>query len=239
MLPGLSEQHQQEHQEQQPPRGVGYYLHAKLAQLKKAEVAALLRGVDAQDVLFNDETDVLAVLRFLRMHEVIVTSSYHGVLWATYMNIPVYSVFDFSEKFANLPFSLQKYPLSDENKPKPALSRELLVDGTLLREQCIHANLAFYATYVEPFVSVLQTLAHAAPLLPGTESSSGGGGWLGMADFDLREVAATSRADCSPLHRNHVYLQQTSPQYEANLYVQLDARYSVMQATDAMMKYDI
>jgi hypothetical protein len=202
-------------------RGVGFYLHAKLSQLKQGEVERLLQGVDAQDVLFNNEMDIDTVLQFLCRHEVIVTSSYHGVLWATYMNIPVYSVFDFSEKFANLPFALRNYPYYVEGN-RSALSTALFVNGSFLREQCIQANVAFYSTYIEPFVSVLKTLAHSAPPLQVASSSSSG--WLRMADFDLRAVAVTVGVECAPLHRNHVYDKLASPQYEANLHVQLDAR---------------
>jgi hypothetical protein len=224
MLPGLRLHRGQQHCEESRRRGVGFYLHAKLSRLQHEQVQQLLAGVAPEDVLFNDETDISAVLRFLCRHEVIVTSSYHGVLWATYMDIPVYSVFDFSEKFAHLPFSLKKYLMSDGGG-RPVLSRDPYVNGSLLREQCVRANEEFYAAYVEPFVAVLKTHAVAPPLIVARDTArAAAGGWMQLSDFDLRQVATTVRADCSPLNRNHVYDQLAAPQYETNLHVELDTR---------------
>lgn len=222
---------------------MGFYLHAKLAQLRRVEVERLLMRVDPQDVLFNNEINITTVLQFLCRHEVIVTSSYHGVLWATYMNIPVYTIFDFSEKFENLPFPVKKYPIPEENSSDTgiqSLSSALYVNGTFLKEQCIQENLAFYSMYIEPFVTVLKTLAYAPqPLVSVMARSSGSSscssssssssstqenGWLRMADFDLRRVASIVGADCSPLNRNHVYDKLATPKFESNLYLELDAR---------------
>ena len=226
-------------------RGVGFYLHAKLAQLKRTEMEQLLVGVDPQDVLFNNELNITTVLQFLCTHEVIVTSSYHGVLWATYMNIPVYTVFDFSEKFANLPFAVRKYPISDENNKNISLSRTLYVNGELVKDQCIENNRAFYSMYIEPFVTVLKTLAFTPqPLVITRRSSSisarqgareseseSESEWLRITDFNLRDVVSTVRAECAPLNRNHVYDKLNVPKYEANLFLELDARYHTTHYT--------
>lgn len=218
-------------------RGVGFYLHAKLAVLKKEEVERMLHGVDPQDVLFNNELDINEVLEFLCRHEVVVTSSYHGVLWATYMNIPVYTVFDFSEKFANLPFTVRQYPYSEvEEGNRPALSTALYVDGLFLKEQCIQQNEEFYETFVHPFVTVLHSLASPPPpladIIVRKDNDSDSRRWdskcelLPLSDFNLRDIVSTVAADCSPLNRNHVYDRLNMPKFETNLYVKFDSRYN-------------
>lgn len=185
------------------------------------------------------------------------------MLWATYLNIPVYTVFDFSEKFSHFPFPLRKYsqPESEGGEGKEngvlgspvVLPRDLLVNGTLLKHQCMTDNLEFYSTYLEPFVRVLRNLAFSTPLtghavvpriadcsgdsgdtfydghtqysVHGSCINRGAGGSLRLGDFNMRSVVAATHADCSPLRRNHIYDRPATPMFEANLFVELDARW--------------
>ena len=247
MLPGL---HTHSHTHTDKKRRVGYYLHAKLAILRSEEVRELLTGVNPQDILYNSEDDITTVLDFLRTSEVVITSSYHGVLWATYLNIPVYTVFDFSEKFTNLPFTVRQYDADSFTHSHTHSLTTPYVNGIALKEKCIRENQEFYNTFVEPFVSVLHSLAQSpTPTLTHTYTRSSDDKTCEVGDdhecttttttptrvendmvavslthFKLSDVVSTVAADCSPLYRNHVYSKVDTPTYESNIYVEFDTR---------------
>ena len=198
-------------------RGVGYYLHAKLSQLRSEEVEFMLRNVSPEDVLFNNELNISIVMDFLCRHEVIVTSSYHGVLWSTYMNIPVYTVFDFSEKFTHLPFTPRAYLTEELQQP---LSTVPYVDGITVMGDCIQANTLFYTTYIEPFVKTLKKLsfpqAHTSRINTAYNNR--------ISNFNLRKVISLVSAECTPLNRNHIYDRLSSPLFEVNLKIEIELR---------------
>lgn len=132
------------------PRGkLGGYLHADL--LAGDGTDDLLAAIDHDDILHNSCSNVTEVIEFLCSYETIVTSSYHGLLWATYLNKPVYVTNIFSEKFLYLPFQVPLFA------PKVApLSNIAVINGTALKESCMAANYNFYKQFVEKgVVSVL------------------------------------------------------------------------------------
>merc|ERR1719247_229508 len=110
-------------------REVGFYLHLR------DRNSPLLRSVPAEDVLFNNDTSVERTVAFLCASKRVVTSSYHGVLWATYVNARVHLAYGVSEKFENLPFRLERYSEELHSKYVERLlqSHEPLVDGVKIR----------------------------------------------------------------------------------------------------------
>ena len=130
---------------------VGYYLHETL--LAGPLTETYLEHIDAANILFNNHTNITNVLNFFCGFDTIVTSSYHGLLWATYLNKPVYVVNPSSEKFSLLPF-----PVPLLTPPSPPLLFSMTVNGTKLREECVANNTDFYRKHVHPGVAGI--LAH-------------------------------------------------------------------------------
>lgn len=77
----------------------------------------------------------------------VLTTSYHGSLWATYLNRTALVADNmFSEKFEYMPFKLRRYP-SESTAPQ--------LDGFAIRDHCRRQNREFYATHVESRVAAV------------------------------------------------------------------------------------
>ena len=113
-----------------PVRPVGYYAHRMFQGNVRQE---------SRDVLYNDEIDPTKVFQFLCSSEQIVTSSYHGTLWAVYFGKAVAVTDAFSEKFEMLPFVVSRDPANPTR----------IVDGAQIRDKCRAENMQFYETYVK------------------------------------------------------------------------------------------
>ena len=83
-----------------------------------------------------------------------LTSSYHGSLWSTYLNrtTVLHNASLFSEKFRRFPFPLPGASTAADASRIPAT-----VDGFAIRDRCREQNRAFYEAHVRPHVdSVLR-----------------------------------------------------------------------------------
>ena len=84
---------------------------------------------------------------FLCGARAVLTTSYHGSLWATYLNRTALLADNvFSEKFEYMPFKLRRYP-SESTAPQ--------LDGFAIRDHCRQQNRDFYATNVESHVAAV------------------------------------------------------------------------------------
>jgi hypothetical protein len=113
---------------------MGLYLHSKYRK-RYSHLEA--------DVMYNDETDARKVFEFLCSSKQVITSSYHGALWATYLNKTVWITDAFSEKFQKMPFQLPSWP------DQPAKE----IDGVFYRDQCRRENIEFYSQYLKHAVA--------------------------------------------------------------------------------------
>lgn len=115
-------------------RGVGMYMHTRHYD-----------GHKRNDTLFNSEKSICTVIHHICRFQFVISSSYHGIIWATMLNRSVAMVNKFSTKFDHLPF---KVPSS--NKITNVTYSDL--NGTRIRDECRGRNQLFYKQYVEPFV---------------------------------------------------------------------------------------
>jgi hypothetical protein len=136
---------------------VGYYLHKDVGWH-----ARLVKNTPKGSYMTNRVTDINIIMKFLCSHEVIVTSTYHGVLWATYMNAKVYTVDIFSEKFHYLPFNVSS--LTNASNAKNLLPKNS-INGSFERETCMRMNTVHYDTYIRPGVKSILSKSATSHLL--------------------------------------------------------------------------
>jgi drug/metabolite transporter (DMT)-like permease len=119
-------------------RKTGFYLHKKhVGELTGNNEESMIGNT-----MFNNETDASKVFGFLCASESIVTTSYHGILWATYLNKTVWKTAPHSEKFSYLPLEIADWP-----GPQTQAN-----DGIKLRDICRRQNQKFYAAHVQATV---------------------------------------------------------------------------------------
>jgi len=111
----------------------------------------ILLQVKSEDVLFNGENRLSRILKFICSSEVILTSSYHGALWASYLDKKVIVANPFSSKFDTLDVPVRKMV------PGKSLERQFQEMPTPKgeRQVCAKKNEAFYEKHVRPLIMPL------------------------------------------------------------------------------------
>ena len=117
----------------QRERNIGYYSHRRY------------RGASVSSFLTVNETNAERVLSFLCSSKTVVTPSYHGALWAAYMNN---SIATSAETVKILPFPASEWPISA--RPVPGAAAKL---------QCRKENQEFYSEVVQPVIEFLSVQA--------------------------------------------------------------------------------
>jgi hypothetical protein len=132
---------------QRPPsKKQGYYLHHAQNLGKRSWTR------HNQSIMYNGRTaDSPAptpkeVFDFLCDHTSIVSSSYHGILWAALLNRKVAMVDPHSDKFFYYPFSVPIWPTEGYTR----------IDGKRLKNECRHGNKEFYRRHIAPQLPCIQ-----------------------------------------------------------------------------------
>jgi hypothetical protein len=189
----------------------GAYLHGSLlaGQFTQSLLSQLTRS---DDILLNNCTNITQVIEFLCGYDTIITSSYHGLLWATYLNKATYVVNAFSEKFLNLPFSVSLFAPESDGQRLRALP---LVNGTGLRNECKQSNINFYNKYILPGVTAIQkhmTLTEEINQNPSSRSRERKSGVHNYRDCSAvaHEMMSTTIALNTPLFTVSQYQNETT-----------------------------
>lgn len=124
-VPCVSCMHPAFDKEYEIEREFGYYGHAKMSPLYD---------------LNNDEMDFEKVIQFLGSSEVVITSSYHGVYWATLLKKKVLCL-PFGTKFMG--FKHKPILINHINELSPSLVKQAVIYEEALQE-CRTVNEQFY-----------------------------------------------------------------------------------------------
>lgn len=111
--------------------GHGSYLHSHAF---TEQMRAMHRTASSDPILHNNVSSLESVKDFMCRFERVTTSSYHGLLWAVYLERTVDHIAGFSTKFQLLPFRLG------------------VDSGARLLQQCRAENRAFYREHIAPII---------------------------------------------------------------------------------------
>lgn len=136
---------------------VAAYMHASQ---KSTGLGSQLKGLP--HLQNSHRGNACPIFDFMCKALVLVSSSYHGALWGTYLGrrvlLPPQT---FSEKFELMPFGpLPRFTTLESARLIAANGSLPNPDGLAVRDECRRQNKAFYKKHVEPFVrDVLQCSA--------------------------------------------------------------------------------